>query len=286
MVFRTEHRRAATAGLQRYLRTSCLFLFVLCYGAQGAAVNSERPPDFASMKNTKERKLAFFCYMAPLLETENALVAKERARLMRIHESQSQGGSIDESDRRLMGELASKYKVRSEGLDAELLEALLLHVDQVPISLALAQAANESAWGTSRFAREGNNYFGHWCFRKGCGIVPLERPDGASYEVRHFAGARQSVAAFISNLNTNAAYASFRTIRSNERSQGVVPSGLATAEGLEKYSARGVEYVKTLQSMIRYNRLKSFDEPKGTDSTCRDQRARTAETGEDSKSPA
>ena len=254
-------------------RVALVFSVLLVWAAQAAAQGPESAPDFSAMTNTSERKQAFFCYLAPLVENENAHLIQDRKRLVRVHEIHAAGYALDESEWRFVKEMASTYKMSAEQVDAALLDALLLHVDKVSVSLALAQAANESAWGTSRFAREGNNYFGQWCYRKGCGMVPLRRPKGETYEVRVFAETQQSVEAFIANLNSHPAYASFRTIRFNERNQGVVPSALATADGLEKYSARGIEYVKTLKSMIRSNRLKRFDMPDGTENSCRDSTA-------------
>ena len=134
-------------------------------------------------------------------------------------------------------------------------ENLLKKVNVIPPSLALAQAANESAWGTSRFAQKANNLFGEWCFSEGCGLVPLSRPDGETYEVEKFNKLRGSVASYIHNLNSHPAYKKLRDIRN---SVGV--NGYEMAEGLEAYSARGKKYVEELQSMIEYNGLQEYDE--------------------------
>ena len=121
--------------------------------------------------------------------------------------------------------------------------------------MVLAQAAIESAWGTSRFARQANNLFGQWCFAPGCGIVPLHRPSDATYEVEKFPSVGAAVEAYYLNLNTHAAYRALRTIRRESRLQGKTLSGALMVAGLEKYSGRGIHYVEELRSMIRTNQL-------------------------------
>jgi Bax protein len=126
-------------------------------------------------------------------------------------------------------------------------------VDAVPDHLVLAQAANESAWGTSRFAREGNNLFGQWCFRQGCGLVPASRPDGATYEVARFESVSQSIGSYMHNLNTGRTYQELREIRALARENGHDPDANAMAAGLMSYSERGEDYISELRSMIRHN---------------------------------
>ena len=149
-----------------------------------------------------------------------------------------------------MAQYCVKYRVKECSQ-----ENLLKKVNIIPPSLALAQAANESAWGTSRFAQKANNLFGEWCFSEGCGLVPLSRPDGETYEVEKFDELKGSVASYIHNLNSHPAYKKLRDIRDN-----VGVDGYKMAEGLEAYSARGEKYVEELQSMIEYNGLQEYDE--------------------------
>jgi Bax protein len=123
----------------------------------------------------------------------------------------------------------------------------------VPVPLVLVQAANESAWGTSRFARIGLNYFGIWCYRKGCGMVPNGRTVGAIHEVAAFQSVDKAVASYFKNINTHNAYMIFRTIRAQLRAQNqpLIPKVLAT--GLIPYSERGVDYVIDINTMLRQN---------------------------------
>lgn len=254
------------------------FLFLplglCCMGQKG-----EERPDFAAISNESQRKQAFFCYIAPLVEEVNARVIAQRKRLEKIRAKQAEGESVGESDQRFVKKLLEDYKLKMGPVDSGTVDELLGRVDRVPVSLALAQAANESAWGTSRFAREGNNYFGQWCYEKDCGLVPRKRPEGATYEVRKFADTEQSVAAFVHNLNTNRTYALFRTLRSKERGRDKVASGVALAEGLKHYSARGSEYIKTIRSMIRSDDLDAFETRAGMEKVCRAQGAATSREG-------
>ena len=138
-------------------------------------------------------------------------------------------------------------------------ETLLRRVDVVPPSLALAQAANESAWGTSRFARDGNNYFGQWCFEQGCGLVPKRRDEGRAHEVATFSSPVESVERYMANLNTHDAYRPLRERREQLRESEAPITGIQLAAGLEKYSERGEEYIAELRSMIRFNNLGAYD---------------------------
>jgi len=123
----------------------------------------------------------------------------------------------------------------------------------------LAQSANESAWGTSRFATKGNNFFGQWCFRKGCGLVPESRDTDADHEVRKFHDARESVFAYIDNLNSNAAYRKLRESRAKLRQEKAPITGLALVHGLIHYSQRGMAYVQEIEGLINYNKLWRFN---------------------------
>jgi Bax protein len=139
------------------------------------------------------------------------------------------------------------------------LQELMERVDVIPTSLVLAQAANESAWGMSRFAREANNMFGQWCFDSGCGLVPARRGVNATHEVKAFASIEESVNAYFLNLNTNSSYQEMREMRAQMRAQGRPLDSMVLARGLTRYSQRGMAYVSELQDIIRVNRLGALD---------------------------
>jgi Bax protein len=126
------------------------------------------------------------------------------------------------------------------------------------VELALAQAANESAWGKSRFAREAQNLFGVWTYDESKGIVPKKRAKGARHLVRKYESMEESIAHYITLLNSHPAYEPLRVIRLEQRTQGNYPDGYAMARGLIKYSAKGEQYVAIIRSMINKNKLTDF----------------------------
>ncbi|MCH2098860.1 MAG: glucosaminidase domain-containing protein, partial [Pseudomonadales bacterium] len=146
----------------------------------------------------------------------------------------------------------------------ERLDELLACVDVIPPSLVLAQAATESAWGTSRFARKANNLFGEWCFTAGCGLVPNHRSQGATHEVERFATVSASIDSYFHNLNSHPAYAELRAIRARAREAAATISGADLAAGLMLYSERGEDYVDELRQIIRVNDLGRFDSAPAT----------------------
>ncbi|MDQ6966296.1 MAG: glucosaminidase domain-containing protein, partial [Mariprofundaceae bacterium] len=130
-------------------------------------------PDFAAIKDIKSKKKAFFDFLRPIVISENAKVAKSRLRMLDIATRLDHNDTISPDDAKWLAWLADKYHIDMPSPDDEQAWMLLTRrVDTVPFRLALAQAANESSWGTSRFAREGRNLFGEWCFKKDCGMVP------------------------------------------------------------------------------------------------------------------
>ncbi len=213
-------------------------------------------PDFAAIREVKAKKEAFFDFIRPLVEQENQRILALRQRLQGLQ----QQAALSEQDHVFILGLAQRYRVKHQRLSAEqLFSELLKRVDTVPVSLALSQSANESAWGVSRFAVEGNNLFGQWCFKPGCGIVPARRGAGAEHEVAKFSSPQASVRGYIHNLNTNSAYEDFRFLRREQRRHQQTLSGLYLAGGLMRYSGRGADYIAELQAMIRVNKLMRFD---------------------------
>ena len=220
---------------------------------------SSSTPNFAAIEDVNEKKDTFFSFLRPSINIENKRITKERAFLSKLSESGL--SSIDSEDASYAKRLGKLYSlpVPSEGLDQAWLTEMLNRVNVLPEALVLTQAANESAWGTSRFATKANNYFGHWCYTKGCGLVPLQRNEGSSHEVATFSSSQESVHRYFMNLNRNRAYADLRAIRAKLAAQGDDLLTTATAteltNGLLKYSERGSDYVTDLQAMIRHNEV-------------------------------
>ena len=213
-------------------------------------------PDFNQFIDVRQKKSAFFDFMKPLIEAENKRILEDREQVISL----SLKVSLTESDQQWLLKIAKQYGVKnSQKQDAVFFETLLSRVDMIPMSLALVQSANESAWGTSRFAREGNNFFGQWCFNKGCGIVPASRPLGEAYEVRKFKNVAESVRSYMNNLNSHFQYDAMREMRQKRRQSGQRVTGPILAQGLYGYSIRGLDYVSELLSMIASNDLLKYD---------------------------
>lgn len=210
-------------------------------------------PDFQSIDDAKARKRAFFSYLIPLVEKENARIAEQRERLLALSAALGNGEEPGWLEQRQLQRLGERYEVEADDPET-LLETLLRRVDTVPTVLVLVQAAIESGWGRSRYAAQGNNLFGQWCYETGCGFMPKRRAPGAFHEVARFDSAADSIASYMRNLNTHPAYAPLREIRAEIRKSDSRPTALELADGLLLYSERRGEYVGEVKSMIRANR--------------------------------
>lgn len=197
------------------------------------------------------RKSLFFRAMLPVVLAENARIEAQRQQLLMTLDN-----GLPEARRRvLISELAEEYGVEGDPLEPATWQALQRRVNTVPVALALAQAAKESGWGTSRFAREGNNFFGEWTWNPEIGIEPEDRPAGATHYVRKFESPRESVRSYMRNLNTHEAYERFRVLREQAYRRGETMSPTAMAAGLNRYSERGYDYVRDVRALIESNRL-------------------------------
>ncbi len=138
---------------------------------------------------------------------------------------------------------------------------LLKRVDTIPASLALAQAINESAWGTSRFAQQGNNLYGTWCYRKGCGIIPLHANSQQHFEVKAYPNLQDSVQDYLLNLNSNPHYQALREVRYQLEQQEKPIMGYDLVNHLGGYSAIGQQYIAAIQSLITTYHLNELAQP-------------------------
>ncbi len=224
---------------------------------------SSLPDGLPDVPSAKQRKRAFLQSILPLVLQENDVVAKQRDQLKRALVA---GPAMTAAQKVWLGKLAKAYGVDDGvGDGAELLR----RVDTVPPSLALAQAAEESGWGRSRFAMQGNAVFGQWTYKKGTGLVPTQRDTGKRHEVRAFADLRSSVGSYLRNLNTHWAYKDFRQRRAELRVNGEPLTGLNLIPTLTRYSERGEKYVETLRGIISYNRLHELDKARLSDTATR-----------------
>jgi Bax protein len=217
-------------------------------------------PDFAGIMDIQTKKKTFFDFLKPAVIRKNQELAKTREKLNVWLEKVSLELPLSDQEYRELGTLVKKYRVNKNASTLVQLNDLLLRVDAIPMALVLVQAANESAWGTSRFSRIGLNFFGIWCYRQGCGMVPGGRNTGAKHEVAAFQSIDEAVSRYFDNINTHNAYRVFRTIRFELRSedQDLNPEILAT--GLLAYSERGVDYVIEISKMLRHNQQYLLEE--------------------------
>jgi len=218
-------------------------------------------PEMAAISDIRTKKDTFFSFLLPIAKKVNEQMQAERSWLKVIEKQIIAGVELQLWQSNLLEELGRHYKISDEMGSEGFFRKIFTRVDVIPVSLVLAQAANESAWGTSRFAVDGNNLFGQWCFVKGCGLVPAGRDDTAQHEVKVFDSVADSVIAYFRNINTHTQYRSLRTIRSELRHVGLPVDSLYLVWGLEGYSIRGEFYIRELIEMIRHNRLQKLDTP-------------------------
>ena len=252
------------------LDASQLFFIVLCIVVglagwqwfQSLAHSSQvdsAAPEFAAYDDVSSRKQAFLEYFYPLVANANIRVLQDRQQLLEIEQHLSRDDGLNREKLMILEKLALRYEIEFNSTKPEyVINRLLKRVDVVPVSLVLAQAAIETAWGTSRFATEANNYFGQWCYRKGCGLVPAARNKGKYHEVKVFNSPIESITAYIRNLNRNRAYAELRTLRQQLRKKNRPATGHALAAGLGKYSELGKTYISSLRSIILANQLQDY----------------------------
>ena len=215
---------------------------------------SSVPHDHRKLRSVSERKRVFLKLMMPLVLRANERVLKQRRKLLQIESKQTAGLGVSPEDARWLSELAEHY-----GLESPNVDALKKHVDVVPPSLALAQSAEESGWGTSRFAVEGNALFGQRIYHGDGGMVPLRRDPGKRHRVRKFNHLQESVSRYLHNLNTHWAYDKYRLARAKMRSKGQRLDSRALVGALDRYSERGAAYIRTIRSIISFNGLTAFD---------------------------
>lgn len=246
--------RSAADIASQYLRSGASTIL-----PRTVATTTTSLPDFAAIQDVRTKKNEFFRFMLPLIRESNERIRAERHFLLSMRDDLRSGIALDSAVLSRFGELSRYYRVKPGSGQLQQVDKLLLRVDVVPESLVLAQSANESGWGTSRFARQANNLFGVWCFTRGCGLTPLSRDKGLTHEVARYDTVQDSVDAYVRTINTNAAYQHLRQIRAESRAGNEIVSGLALAEGLIKYSSRGLDYVREIQQMIRVNNLHEYN---------------------------
>ena len=210
------------------------------------------PREIKMIESTQKRKDLFLQIVLPLVLEENNNIRLDRKRLFSI---------INKSNN---SELEKKWlnkKYKQYGIPSKDLSTLKIRMDEIPVSLALAQAAKETGWGTSRFAQEGNALFGQWTW-SGEGLKPKEADEHEGHKVMKFNILQASVRAYQRNLNTHKTYREFRLARAQLRDEGKKLDSLILSQYLDEYAETGHEYVKILRKIIEQNKLKDFDDAK------------------------
>ena len=240
---------------------ACLLLILTSVGLDTLITEDEEAmPDFALIGNVEQRKSSFFEYILPIVEEANYRVLEQREEINRIRSQFQERGKLSRRDRARVDAFLEEYRFDPvENVEEQTFDYLLARADKVPPSLALSQAALESAWGTSRFAKEGNNFFGMWCYEPECGMVPNKRPLGKTYEVATYDSPKDSFLAYLKNLNTNKSYLEMRSIRRAFRENAIDFAGDDLLPGLRRYSQEGAQYLSKVQKVIRVNDLSRFD---------------------------
>ena len=211
------------------------------------------PEEIRKIESTKEKKKLFLEIILPLVLEENNRIKLDRIKLFRVLNKKNNSNS----ETRWLNSKFKQYGVVNKDLST-----LKIRMDEIPVSLALAQAAKETGWGTSRFAIEGNALFGQWTF-SGEGIKPAGAdPSDGSHKVMKFKVLKASVRAYQRNLNTHNSYREFRKVRALMRERDQKLDSLNLADYLDKYAATGVEYTKIIKKIIEQNSLQDFDKVK------------------------
>lgn len=212
------------------------------------------PEDFFKIENVSNKKKLFFQTLLPLILHANEEIEKDRNRLLDINSRLEQGDEISLKEQEWLTALKENYKA-----DNLSIQKLLKKVDKVPVSIALAQAAVESGWGTSRFAVEGNAIYGEHTW-SGKGMIPMGRETGETFLVKQFDSLYDSIASYSYNLNTGKSYVGMRNARMEAREEDKVFSGLKASEFMHDYSEIDERYIRSLKSVIRQNKLIDFDD--------------------------
>jgi len=210
------------------------------------------PAEIKMIENTKKRKEFFIQIILPLILKENNNIRVDRKRLFNI---------INKSNNTELEKKWLSQKYKQYGIPSKDLSVLKIRMDEIPVSLAIAQAAKETGWGTSRFALEGNALFGQWTW-SGEGLKPKESEKSEGHKVMKFNVLQASVRAYQRNLNTHSSYQEFRFARAKLRDQGKELDSLILSEFLNEYAETGEKYVEVLQQIIEQNNLKDFDDAK------------------------
>tara|TARA_B100002019_G_scaffold280852_1_gene284262 strand:+ start:1636 stop:2676 length:1041 start_codon:yes stop_codon:yes gene_type:complete len=210
------------------------------------------PAEIKMIESSKQRKEFFIQIILPLILQENNNIRLDRKRLFSI---------INKSNNSDLEKKWLDKKYKQYGVSSKDLSILKIRMDEIPVSLAIAQAAKETGWGTSRFAQEGNALFGQWTW-SGEGLKPKDADKNEGHKVMKFNVLQASVRAYQRNLNTHSSYKNLRKARAELRDRGQALDSLILVNYLNEYAEIGQKYVDVLTQIIKQNNLKDFDDAK------------------------
>ena len=253
----TEHDQEYDNTVSLNAETTISLFADLDYDLQGVRAGqkvkpiylTKLPKDLKTLGNTKKKRELFIKIVLPLILDENEKISQDRKKLFKIL-----GKNFNTVGERVwLKRRFKEYKIEDRDLSK-----LKMRMDIIPVSIAIAQAANESGWGTSRFALEGNALFGQWTWSKK-GISPKKKDPNQTHKILQFQVLKASVRAYKNNLNTHNAYQEFREVRAQLREEGDKIDGLKLTKYLKNYAAIGEQYVRILEDIIEKNSLTDFD---------------------------
>lgn len=243
--------------LKFFINHSKKLLLALCLvgSLQSHSVAKGFPSEYYEIDDTSESKNYFFNHMYEMIVKENNKIKEERQFVKNILSSNFLKIDFDSPAFQKLLDLKNKYKIKH----IYTLQEYLKKIDVVPPSLAIAQAAVESAWGKSRFVKEASNIFGHWTYNPAVGLLPKRRSIGASHFIRIFNNLKESTSAYMLNLNRNLAYRSFQDKRFEQRMNNQQPEGLILSQTMLNYSGIAQDYLVMLKDLILLNNLQEYD---------------------------
>lgn len=238
------------------MQKSKLLFIVALFFSQALLYSAGLPSSYYQMDDNAKQKEEFIRYMKGLVDKSNEEIRKDREFITGFFTKAVPDAfrGLNQQNVGYLIALRNKYGV--ENLFDR--DEYYKRIDVIPVSLAIAQAALESGWGKSRFAREANNLFGHWTY-SGVGLMPQNRAPGKTHMIRIFSSLQKSVNGYMLNLNTNIAYEDFRNRRLKARNEGKNYTGMEAAKTMINYSELKGEYIKMVQEMIEQNNLAIYD---------------------------
>ena len=215
------------------------------------------PTDFKQVKDIKIKKTIFIQLMLPIIIAEQKHLRQQRFIAQQLLKDKQQ---ITQSEvANWFSRIKKEYRINSQLSFHQQKTELLNRLDELPLTLILAQAAIESAWGTSRFAIEGNSLFGQWTFSGKNGLTPKNRSEGKTHQVKAFPSLQASIRSYLKNINRNTAYKELRDERKKMRMENKKLDAFKLAEGLHRYSQKGTEYVKIIHRLLNTSEFKNLE---------------------------